>query len=239
MITTGVISYNQAQTANFERTTAFSADLWLYYPSARNTQGGLLRRSVPSPTMRGWEFYLGSSRNLGLTLVSDNTTSDFLHVITTSASLFNFATWTHLAFTYDGSGSASGIKLYVNNSSKALTVVRNTLTGSILNDGPFVAGHSTWRGYLPARLDEIAVYERCLSASEVSQRYNSGVGTEALFGSAYLRYCLNESSGSVVNDSSGNNRHAATVNAPAWMAGKLNNCLSLNGSTQHITSLGV
>lgn len=61
-----------------------------------------------------------------------------------------------------------------------------------------------------------------------------GAGTENLFGSAYLHYHLNELSGSVVNDSSGNSRNGITINSPLWVDGKLNKCIQLNGTTQYI-----
>jgi hypothetical protein len=156
-----------------------------------------------------------------------------LHVIT-GPNLFSFGAWTHVVCTYNGNSRTSGIKWYVNNSLKPLTVVRDTLTGSILNQGPLVSGYSQLTGYLKGRLDELTIYNRALSATEVSQRYNAGAGTESLFGPAYLQYHLNESSGTAVADSSGNSRHAITQNGPTWMAGKLNNCLNLNGVNQTI-----
>lgn len=50
----------------------------------------------------------------------------------------------------------------------------------------------------------------------------------------YGRWHMNESSGNNVPDDSGNLRDGTTINAPTWVSGKLNNCLSLNGSTQYV-----
>jgi hypothetical protein len=95
-------------------------------------------------------------------------------------------------------------------------------------------GNSYPYGGFPGRIDEVVIYDRVLAASEVTQRYNAGVGTETLFGTAYLQYHLNESSGTVVNDSSGNLRNGITVGNPPWIAGKINGCLQLNGSSQYV-----
>ena len=46
----------------------------------------------------------------------------------------------------------------------------------------------------------------------------------------YAWYHLNETSGTAVNDSSGNNRNGTTINSPTWVAGKLNNSIQLNGN---------
>jgi len=50
----------------------------------------------------------------------------------------------------------------------------------------------------------------------------------------YVRYHLNEATGATVLDSSGNGRNGTPVNNPSSVAGKLNNCLSFNGSNQVI-----
>ena len=54
------------------------------------------------------------------------------------------------------------------------------------------------------------------------------------FGGCYAHYSLNELSGVIVSDTSGNARNGTTVGAPSWVAGKLNNCLQLNGATQYV-----
>jgi hypothetical protein len=50
----------------------------------------------------------------------------------------------------------------------------------------------------------------------------------------YARYHLNETSGIIVNDSSGNGRNGTLINSPSWVAGKLNNCLSFE-SPRYVT----
>ena len=50
----------------------------------------------------------------------------------------------------------------------------------------------------------------------------------------YAYWKLNESSGIIAADSSGNGRNGTTINTPLWVAGKLNNCLQFNGTTQGV-----
>jgi hypothetical protein len=220
---------------NFERTESFSVDFWFYPTAARPT--ALIGRASNVPTRRGWFISALGSRTsytmISIALVSNEATNNFINVLTTISS-FPINTWHHVAVTYNGNSLASGIKCYINNSSKTFTVVQNTLTGTILNTDKLWIGRSHAYGYFPGRLYDVVIYPRVLSASEVSQRYNGGAGTESVFGTTYLQYHLNEASGSLVTDSSLNGGNGLTIDSPSWVAGKLNNCIQLNGSSQYI-----
>jgi len=50
----------------------------------------------------------------------------------------------------------------------------------------------------------------------------------------YASWHLNESSGTNAPDNSGNGRNGTTVGSPSWVAGKLNNCIQLNGTSQNV-----
>lgn len=63
------------------------------------------------------------------------------------------------------------------------------------------------------------------SARLKAQNYATDANTMALFH-------LDESSGTNANDDSSNSNDASTQASPSWVAGKLNNGLSLNGNTQ-------
>jgi len=52
--------------------------------------------------------------------------------------------------------------------------------------------------------------------------------------SIYARWHLNETTGAIVSDSSGNGRNGTPVNNPTSVVGKLNNCLSFNGTNQYV-----
>ena len=61
-----------------------------------------------------------------------------------------------------------------------------------------------------------------------AQEYTNDANTAALFK-------LNETSGTSVADSSSNGNNGTTTGSPSWGTGNLNNSLTLNGTTQHIT----
>jgi hypothetical protein len=66
------------------------------------------------------------------------------------------------------------------------------------------------------------------SARLKAQNYTSDANTKALLH-------LDESSGTVVSDSSANNNNGAVGNTSAWVTGNLNNALSLNGALTNVT----
>ena len=85
--------------------------------------------------------------------------------------------WTHVCATYDGSGAASGIKLYVNatqsdisdnNSGSYVAMQNNTASFKIGTD----LSH-----YADGSIDEVSVFNSELSASDVTAIYGSGVPT--------------------------------------------------------------
>ena len=80
--------------------------------------------------------------------------------------------WVHVFFTYDGSGKAAGVKIYVNGAPVAASVVSDTLGGStIRTQAPMQLG---WRypDATPAkdtRYQDIRLYARVLTAAEVKR----------------------------------------------------------------------
>lgn len=88
----------------------------------------------------------------------------------------NSSDWFHVAATYDGSKSASGLKVYVNADASSLsdnslgTYAGMPLTGGSLEIGRFANGHSFFNGLV----DEVAIFNSELSASDITAIYNSG-----------------------------------------------------------------
>jgi hypothetical protein len=145
---------------------------WVYLTSTSGTKGiyswgptsgcspGLQYFSVSSGNL-----YLGSSCGAGVT----------------GSTTLSTNTWYFVAVTIDGSGNAT---LYVNASSVAgPTNGRSAFTQSTGNDtigAYYSAGSLT--GYFSGRIDEVAVWTRALSQSEITSLYNSGSGNQYSFG---------------------------------------------------------
>ena len=80
--------------------------------------------------------------------------------------------WKHIFFTYDGSGRASGVKIYVNGIQVATSVLKDNLgRASIRTDAPMQLG---WRNpdehpAKEARYQDIRLYARTLAADEIKR----------------------------------------------------------------------
>ena len=80
---------------------------------------------------------------------------------------FNSNDWKHLAFTYDGSGRAAGLKVFLNGKFAEVEVVKDALNGPIKTGAELViGGKQTGRAY-SGGLDDMRFYSRVLGDREI------------------------------------------------------------------------
>jgi PKD repeat protein len=79
-------------------------------------------------------------------------------------------TWTYIASTYDG----ATVRLYLNGAQVAST----SITGSIATStGALrIGGNSLWGEFFQGRIDEVRIYNRALTASEITTDMNTPLG---------------------------------------------------------------
>jgi hypothetical protein len=80
---------------------------------------------------------------------------------------YRLGDWQHVAMTYDGSGRAAGVRLYVNGAAAETEVVRDALDGPIASDAPLRVGSKTLGTPYNGQIDDLRVYRRALTASDV------------------------------------------------------------------------
>lgn len=78
-------------------------------------------------------------------------------------------------------------------------------------------------------LDDIRVYNRALTVSEVERLYNWAPGPVA-------HWKLDENTGTTANDSSGNSQPGTITTGTPWIPGKFGSALKFNGSSQAVTA---
>ena len=125
--------------------------------------GGIISRYLPSP--KGYGLFLIDGK---LQLRVDSTSiSDRTRVETKSSIPLN--EWTHVAATYDGSRLAAGMKIYVNGEEQLVTILIDESLNSTNVKAPLRVGFgpdedSGFQGLI----DEARLYDRALSAAEIS-----------------------------------------------------------------------
>ena len=79
-------------------------------------------------------------------------------------------TWSHLAATFDG----ANLRLYVNGALVATTAVAGSMAAStgVLRIG----GNSVWSEWFAGLIDEVRIYNRALTQSEIQTDMNRAVG---------------------------------------------------------------
>ena len=109
-------------------------------------------------------LHITSGRRIGFTVwdgISDKT------IISTSQIPLN--TWTHVAGTADGTNA----RVYVNGVEAGSIAAGNTEADYTVPD-IFIGGSSASFGYFSGKIDEVKIYNRSLSASEITDEYLQG-----------------------------------------------------------------
>jgi hypothetical protein len=75
----------------------------------------------------------------------------------------------HLGLIYDGSGKASGIKLFVDGEPAEIETVHDSLSGATSTSAPLEIGNLQLGKAFKGRLDDLRVYDRALAPVEIAQ----------------------------------------------------------------------
>lgn len=157
----------------FERTNPFSISVWF---KTSTGSAALAGKQAPSTTFRGYLVNLSSAGAVEAFILNDwaGGTGNGIWVTTTTTG-FNNGQWHHAVMTYDGSSTAAGVRIYVDGSSRSLTVGLNTLSATILTTANFRLARrddGTSPLHLNGNLDEVAVYDKALTSDEVIDIFN-------------------------------------------------------------------
>ncbi len=140
-------------------TGPLSIDAWVK-PSRASSWASVVLKERPS----GLSYALYGSDDGGRPAGYVNNGSDRA---ATSTGATAVGGWSHLAVTYDG----SSLKLYVNGSLVRTTAVTGAVTSS--NGALRIGGNNVWGEWFAGTIDEVNVYNRALSAAEVTQDMNA------------------------------------------------------------------
>jgi hypothetical protein len=175
----GVNQYvDMGQIAGFQSSSPFSLEAW--FMTINGHTQIIMSKVAGAPQYAGYQLTTDTGGNIYFFLISDYSSANYLEVRSTQT--FADGTWHHIIVTYDGSSSAYHVVIYVDDTSISLTVLRDALTGNILNSADFYVAQGLFNYYFNGNLDELAVYNKTLSQGEVDFRWNSGNGTESMIG---------------------------------------------------------
>ncbi len=146
----------------FERDQPFTAAAWLRL----KTQGGSpFGKMEQGGATRGWDVeFHGTKPSFHLIHQWPN---NAIHV--QAEADLPADTFLHFAVTYDGSGKAAGVKMFVNGVAVKTAVRVDTLTDTIKTDAPFSIGRRGGAGQVfTGRVDDLRIYGRTLGDAETA-----------------------------------------------------------------------
>ena len=151
--------------------SAFSISAWVKMTDA--TRFRIVSKMTNISNIE-YGFFTSASDNLFFALY-DLTSSNRISRYTSSTLTSYENTWIHLVATYNGSGSSSGLKIYLNN-----TRVDNSTS----DVGSYTSMHNLSVGFKIGKystssanglIDEVSIFNAELSASDVTTIYNDGI----------------------------------------------------------------
>ena len=150
---------------DFDKDQAFSYGAWVF-PPPKARSGAFFARMDESKDFRGWDLWFENNR-VG-THIINKWPEDSLKVV--SRTEIPAGKWSHVFITYDGSGKAAGVKVFVNGRVQPVDIAEDRLKGTIRTKTPFTLAQRSGIGSRINNLllQDVRVYGKALVEAEVA-----------------------------------------------------------------------
>lgn len=213
------VNVSLANNLQFNLTNEFTICSWVYH----NNTGAIdsFISSGDSGSDTGYLLRFDATNKLQFTLT--HSAVNQLNIKTQVATNTNL--WEHICIVKNDSASASGTLIYINATSMAFDIDRDDLVSdTVSNNLQFGSQNAGTSLFFAGGLDEIGIWNRSLSSTEISDLYNNGAGLS--FGSGELLVSLNsptDNLAQITNSITFNT--SSTTSAPDFL---INNSLFIN-----------
>jgi hypothetical protein len=153
---------------SLENDGAFTLAAWIKPQGAGS--GAVFSKMKTAMNYRGYDLWLQSG-HIG-THVIHTWPGNAVKVVSKARVKSN--TWQHVAVSYDGSGKAAGVKIYIDGKLQQNTVEQDGLHATIKTDAPFRIGARFNGSNYKGEVDDVRVYERALGLEEVGALVGGG-----------------------------------------------------------------
>jgi hypothetical protein len=150
---------------DFDTGQPFSFGAWVKLPRNGMT-GAIFSRMDEQNSFRGWDLWIEG--NLVGTHIIHKWQEDALKVVARTP--LKPRQWYHLFVTYDGSGKAPGVRIYINGELQTTTAQASSLKSTIRTAAPFKLAQRNRASRLDnLTLQDVRIYGRLLSGPEVNR----------------------------------------------------------------------
>lgn len=164
------VNIGNASLLSFERTQPISISAW--FQTTSDSGMTIIGKQDDSSPYSGWNLQTGGGGLLYFQLVNDYG-SNFIEVRSTNDLNYSDGAWHHFVATYDGSSSATGVRLYFDGRLIEDTDTGDNLTSSIVNGiDVHIGSRNGAVQFFAGLLDDIRIYPYVLSLEEVQRVRN-------------------------------------------------------------------
>jgi len=163
----------------FESNQAFTASAWINPEAGKGLKTVFCNSGDKNSLWRGWDLVIDTSGRLNFRLIH---ALPHDQVKIQSQEKIRYNDWQHVLITYDGSGKAAGMSIFLNGTRCGSTILYDQLERSILpvnanyalerralRIGKWNEGFSGEIAFLKGCFDDIRVYDRQLSSLEIKE----------------------------------------------------------------------
>ena len=165
-------TYDTESFTEFDHKSKFTFTAWLK-PETENTGGAVFAKMDVAKSHRGYDFWMQGGKP-GMHLIN---TWPKNAVKVVAKQQLPVGKWSHVAISYDGGGKPESVKIYIDGKPvEHTTEGAGKLTATMKNDVPFRLGGRSSGGSYRGSVDDIHIYDRALSAKEISWTMRDLVG---------------------------------------------------------------
>ena len=164
---------NIGDIGDFDQADRFSVGAWIKGDASRAKNAAIIVKRNEEQKRGGYQMLLTTDNRLKAGIIHDQN-NERIEVKTRTP--VPAEQWSHVFATYDGSGEAAGLHLYIDGIEQAVEVERDSLARrSILNGNDVLIGNWTTRntghgqlsGFKDGAVDDVRIYRRELAPIEV------------------------------------------------------------------------
>ena len=173
-------------TFNYDHSNQWSFSVWLK-PDNVSTQRTIYSKTTNDANVYGWHIFHNSSGYLNIQARA----SGYLFLHTSATLQLTAGVWNHVVFTHSGNSNSNGFKLYLNGVAGS-TPASGAYSSSLLSGQNAILGRRNTAFEYVGYMDEFTVWNKQLSAGEVTTLYNLGVPNDPSaqsFAGDLVTYC--------------------------------------------------
>ena len=182
--TDDLITISNESNFDFDRTDSFSISCWFKCDNV-SANNHIINKLSSTGDYTGYNLFINNTDSKLWFYLRHNYTSPNQIIIKSDSALVSNV-WYNLVVTYDGSSTAAGCKMYIDNVNVS-TTESDTLSSSILNNEPLrIGGRSpSTTNFANGSISNVSVWNTALTVSQVSEIYNEGLPGNLNSHSAY------------------------------------------------------